>query len=297
NQESWNAISAYAKDQGLSVSCYSYLQATSESDFIPFLSQMGEDEMDIVIVPGSTISSVLEEVAINYPSTSYVAIASIEASNVVAVEFDHDSPMYLAGVTAALKAVAAQANKVGYIGYEESSLNEIAFKEGVAYVAPELEILSSYVGDSSVEDTQKVAHDLYNEGAYVIYADSSSNILGVYNETSTRRSNGEDVWLIDLSEELPVEGQYVSSVLIGISYDMGTVIRNCIKEKRALTLIKEGIKTIYMGNDTGYSLANTNNLSPEMLVTISEINEKIIHGEIVIGSSIVEIEEENTEKE
>ena len=106
NQESWNAISAYAKDQGLSVSCYSYLQATSESDFIPFLSQMGEDEMDIVIVPGSTISSVLEEVATNYPSTSYVALASIEASNVVAVEFDHDSPMYLAGVTAALKAVA-----------------------------------------------------------------------------------------------------------------------------------------------------------------------------------------------
>ena len=129
----------------------------------------------------------------------------------------------------------------------------------------------------------------------MIYNALNENYDGVFAETMLRRSNGEDVWAIDLDSS--VLDKYSSALLISTSLSMDTVVSNCIKDKKLGKLLKNLDRTIYLGDDTGYLLRNKNHLTPEILESFDLINGMIMKDEIVIGSSLIVEEEEDTEKE
>lgn len=293
NQGTWEGILAYAEENNLSSSCYSYLQSTSDADYVPFLSQMGDDGMDIIIAPGFLFIDSLNEVAPNYPDTAFVIVDDVvDQPNVVSALFNAQEPSYLVGVAAAMKAKAAGATKVGYVGgmeFDTIKAFEAGYREGVASVDPSIEVLYDYVGDFVSADLGKaLAQKQFNEGAYVIYQVAGAAGNGVIAEAKERREKGEDVWAIGVDKDQHTDGLLTdgtSAVLTSALKHAGAAAKEAI-ELEAAGKFPGGtslVATLTTGG-VGYTTTNTDAMTQDIVDACEAAAAKIKSGEIVVGT-------------
>lgn len=289
NQGTWEGIQYYAKKFELPADNISYLQSTSDADYIPNLTQFSEDKKDLMVAPGFLFEESLKKVAADFPDQKILFLdAVVEAPNVLNAIFAEHEGSYLVGVAAALKAQDAGKDTVGFVGgmdFDTIQKFEAGFEQGVLAVDPNMKVVIEYVGDfNKPEDGQTLAAKMYDSGVYVIYHAAGGSGNGVIKEAKDRVQNEEDVWAIGVDKDQYSEGIYegdksviLTSMLKGVDQAAYDVCKLVAMDKF------EGGTVVYDLKANGVGIpANNPNLKDEWVEKINEYADKIRSGEISV---------------
>ena len=297
NQSAWEGVLRYAAENGLTpdstnadgVACYSYLQSTSEADYVPNLSAMADNGVDLVMAIGYLFQEAIEEVAPKYPDTKFLFVDSVaDIDNVASAVYAAEEGSFLVGVAAALRAKAEGSNKVGFIGGMEGELIgafQAGFEQGVWAVDPEMEVYVDYAA-SFVDDAvgQTLAAKQYGAGVTIIYQAAGAAGNGVIKEAKERSADG--VWAIGVDKDQYSEGDLDD----GTSIILTSMIKRVDESTyQVINQVKDGtfaggILTFDLTNNgTGAELTPGRNLTDEEIAIIEEYAEKIKSGEIDVS--------------
>ncbi len=297
NQSTWEGIERFYADKGFDVEKAAFLQSSNEADYIPNLSTFADQKKDLIVAPGYYFGSPIAETANNFPEQKMLIIDGVleePKDNVVCAVFAQNEGSYLVGVATALKAQEAGKTKVGFIGGDEFSVIhefEAGFEEGVKAVDPNMEVVVEYA--MSFEDTgkaQTIASKMYDQGCYVIFHAAGGAGGGLFKEAIDRVKNGEDVWACGVDKDQYLDGIYdeegQKSVILTSMLKKVDVAAYNVAESVLNDEFKGGqVLTFNLQND-GVGLPKVNpNLKDEWIKVIDEYAQKIISGEIVVGST------------
>lgn len=291
NQGTWEGIVDYAKDAGLPDENIKFLQSTSDADYIPNLTTLAEDGMDLVVAPGFLFVDAITQFSADFPDQKILFIDQVvEAPNVANAIFAEHEGSFLVGVAAALKAQEAGKNKVGFIGgadFETIQKFESGFEQGVKAIDPDMEIVIQYAsGFDKAEEGQQIANNMYDNGVYVIYHAAGGTGNGAIKEAKDRREDDEDVWIIGVDKDQYDDGRYeggdVESVILTSMIKRVDQASYRIAELVAKGEFKGGTYT-YSLKDDGVDIPENNpNLKDEWVKQINEYKDKIKAGEIEV---------------
>ncbi len=145
NQGTWEGILNYANNAKLEESNYRYVQSNTDADYIPNLSLLADEKLDLIIAPGFLFKDSMTEAAASYPDQKFVIIDTVvDKPNVASAVFAEHEGSFLVGVAAALKAKEAGKDTVGFLGGMDFPLIqkfEAGFEQGVAAVDPNMKVL------------------------------------------------------------------------------------------------------------------------------------------------------------
>nr|WP_326168369.1 BMP family ABC transporter substrate-binding protein [uncultured Oscillibacter sp.] len=166
-------------------------ETSYESNFL----DVSEQDWDLIVCGTFSVSELAQEVAPQYPDKNYlifdvtVDFDKVTTGNMIGVSYYSNQGAFLSGVLAAKMLlqsgdarIDASRKILGFVGsMDTSGINDflVGYLEGVKYVDPDIQVLTSYVG--SFEDVTKcmeMTTQLYNQGAQIVYAPASQSILG-----------------------------------------------------------------------------------------------------------------------
>ncbi|HHT20981.1 MAG TPA: BMP family ABC transporter substrate-binding protein [Tissierellia bacterium] len=291
NQGTWEGLVAYKVGAKLEEENVKFLQSTSDADYIPNLTTLAEEGMDLVVAPGFLFEDAIKQFSTDFPEQKILFIdAAVDAPNVMNAVFAEHEGSYLVGVAAALKAQEAGKNKVGFIGgadFELIQKFEAGFEQGVKAIAPEMEIVIQYAtAFDKPEEGQTLASKMYDDGVYVIYHAAGGTGNGAIKEAKDRRENEEDVWIIGVDKDQYEDGIYsggdVESAIL-----TSMIKRVDLAAYRAAQAVADGTfeggTVEYKIKDEGVGIPAENpNLTDEWVNTINEYKDKIAGGEITV---------------
>lgn len=289
NQGTWEGIKYYGKKFELPESNLSFLQSTSDADYIPNLSQFSEDKKDLMVAAGFLFEEAIAKISTDFPDQKILFIdAVVEAPNVLNAIFAEHEGSYLVGVAAALKAQDAGKDTVGFVGgmdFDTIQKFEAGFEQGVLAVDPNMKVVIDYVGDfNKPEDGQTLAAKMYDAGVYVIYHAAGGSGNGVIKEAKDRVQNDEDVWVIGVDKDQFSEGVYADGKSVILTSMLKGVYQAAYDTCKLVAQDKfEGGTRLYdlKANGVGIPLENPN-LTDEWLKKIEEFGDKIRSGEISV---------------
>lgn len=226
------------------------IEISESSDYESNLIAMANDGYDLVIGGSTSFGEFITLHASEYPDVKFAVIDGMaEGENVVSAQFSFADGGYLAGVAAAELALDTSVpgidgkKAIGYVGgMDVPTLQSIerGFKEGVASVDPEIDVLSAYVGSFNDPVTAKeLSMAQFNQGVNVIMCPAGGSGLGIFEAAAN-----ENKYVIgfDVYEQGEYEEVYFTTVVRGIServYDIiesvtdgtfegGTVVTNTV---------------------------------------------------------------------
>lgn len=182
NDNANEGLQKAAQELGVEVKTFDFQQDTQDAN-IRTAAQAG---YALIIALGSENSSAVGTVAAEFPNTKFAIIdTTTEGANVTSVTFSELEGDFLAG---ALAALMSENGKVGYLGGADVLVIrriQFGFEQGVKYVDPETEIVAQNIGGkddfsgfAKPDDANKIAAQMFAEGADVIYAAAGGSTLG-----------------------------------------------------------------------------------------------------------------------
>lgn len=289
NQGTWEGIQYYAKKFELPEGNISFLQSTSDADYIPNLSQFSEDKKDLMVAAGFLFEEAIGKISTDFPDQKILFIdAVVEAPNVLNAIFAEHEGSYLVGVAAALKAQDAGKDTVGFVGgmdFDTIQKFEAGFEQGVLAVDPEMKIVVDYVGDfNKPEDGQTLAAKMYDAGVYIIYHAAGGSGNGVIKEAKDRVQNGEDVWVIGVDKDQYSEGVYADGKSVILTSMLKAVYQASYDTSKLVAQDKfQGGTRVYDLKANGVGIPAVNpNLTDEWVEKIQEFGDRIRSGEVTV---------------
>lgn len=291
NQGTWEGIVAYKNGAKLDDADVKFLQSTSDADYIPNLTTLAEEGMDLVVAPGFLFEDAIKQFSGDFPEQKVLFIdAVVEAPNVANAVFAEHEGSFLVGVAAALKAKDAGKNKVGFIGgfdFELIQKFEAGFEQGVKAVDPDMDITIQYAsGFDKTEEGQTIASKMYDDGVYVIYHAAGGTGNGAIKEAKDRREKEEDVWIIGVDKDQYDDGKYsggdVESAILTSMIKRVDLAAYRTAQAVAEGKFSGGIVTYSLKDDGVGIPAENPNLTDEWVKTIEEYKAKIAAGEIEV---------------
>jgi len=165
---------------------YLEFEITNESQREQALARMaGRGGADVVVAVGFGFTSPMEEIAPEYPDTSFTIIDSVvEEPNVRSVVFEEHEGSFLVGIAAAM---ASESGTVGFVGGMDIPLirNFLhGYRQGVAHADDGIEVVANMTGDTPAawNDPTKgaeLARSQFDRGADVVYHAAGGTGLGV----------------------------------------------------------------------------------------------------------------------
>lgn len=245
---------------------------------------------DIVFSEPYGFEELYTQYADKYPDTTIVCL-DMELENtkktISSYTFISEEGAFLAGVMAALITesdleLANEEKKVGFVGGNDIPVIKgfyKGFEQGVAYIDPEIEILSAYVGDFFDPIKGKTAaKQLYAQDVDIIFQAAGTSGQGVLEASSEENKYSIGV---DSNQNGLYPGHVVASMvkdLDGAVYDTFKLIINGEYEKDHLYTKGAGESGVYLAIDD-----YTKEIVPQTIIDqVLEIQEKIVSGEIKI---------------
>ena len=265
---------------------------------------VSEQDWDMIVSGTWSVKELAQDIAAEFPEKNYLIFdVSVDRDvvtegNMMGVNYYSNQAAFLSGALAAKMLesgdakIDASQKILGFVGsMDTANINDflVGYLEGIKYVDPEIKVVTSYVG--SFEDVSKcmeMTTQLYNQGAQVVYAPASQSILGAV--TAAQKS---DKYLIACDQDLYSElkesdPELAANGLSSSLKNVGESIYTSIKDW------KEGTKTLdqdyILGLDSGaVGLAKNDNYTAivpeEIQKFIDETEEKIISGEVAVGTA------------
>ncbi|PYE84775.1 BMP family lipoprotein [Pseudoroseicyclus aestuarii] len=182
NESAFNGASRWAEETGES---FAEVELQSEAQREQALRRFAEQGLNPIVTTGFSFASVLEQVAPDYPDTTFMIVDSVvDQPNVRSVVFDEHTGSYLVGVMAAM---ASESHTVGFVGGMDIPLIRkfaCGYAQGVKATDPEAEVLANMVGTTPAAWADPVrgselAQAQISQGADVIFAAAGASGIGV----------------------------------------------------------------------------------------------------------------------
>lgn len=286
NQSAWEGVQRFAEENGLQ-DCVSYLQSTTEADYVPNLSTFADEGKDLVIAVGYLFNEAITEVSANYPDTMFLFVDDVvDHENVESATFNAEQGSFLVGVAAGLTAMENGSKTVGFMGGMEGPIIgsfQAGYEQGVLAVCPDCKIYVDYA-DSYSDDAkgQQLAAKQYDLGATVIYQSAGNAGNGVIKEAKERG----DVWAIGVDKDQYQDGMKddgTSVILTSMLKRVDSATYSACTDMLNGTF-EGGTKVFNLSNDgVGAEVTSGRNLSDDVIAQINDYAEKIKSGEIEVS--------------
>ncbi|SHH28893.1 BMP family lipoprotein [Clostridium grantii] len=271
------------------------LESQSQDDYVPYLTQLAEDN-NLVFGVGFLMQSSVEEVATAAPDTNFGIIDSVvELPNVVSIGFKEQEGSFLMGVIAGKM---TKTNQVGFIGGIDMPLIqrfEAGFIAGVMSVNPEAAVKLmdrsnvAYTGAfDNPQAGQEAAKKLYSAGADVIFHASGACGLGLLQEAHEQRANGKDVWAIGVdSDQAAIVPEYADAILSSMMKRVDTATYD-VSKALIEGNFKGGEVVVYGLAEEGVGLAPTTdkNTPADVVALCESYKASIVKGDIVVPEDL-----------
>ena len=253
---------------------FDYRELKESETYEKGLTELVEEDHDIIVGLGFMVQTDLEKVAKKYPDQHFILIDAVsELENVTSITFKEDEGSFLTGVVAAL---ATKSNKLGFIGGDDVPLInkfEDGFIEGAKSVNPSITVEVKYAGDFGNDQLgAQIARDMIQKDVDVLYAAAGFTGVGMLKEAQANKVLAIGV---DTDQYFYAEKAVVTSMLKKVDTAMYQLAEQLIKDgKISEGHIELGIK------DNGIDLAPLRVVpfSEEQQQTIDDWKEKLISG-------------------
>lgn len=276
-------------------------ETSYESNFL----DVSEQDWDLICCGTFSTKELAQNTAVQYPEKDYlifdvtVDFDTVTTNNMLGLAYYSNQGAYLSGVLAAKMLLESEDERIdnsqktlGFIGsMDNSGINDflVGYLEGIKYVDPEIQVLTSYVG--SFEDVTKcmeMTTQLYNQGAQIVYAPASQSILGA--TTAAKNANkyliacDQDLYSQQVDSDPEMAAVILTSSLKNVGASLVTAVENLNNGSWEMG------NNYTLGLDSGaVGLAKNENylaIVPEGVQTaIEEIEAKVISGELEVPSA------------
>lgn len=282
-------------------------ETSYEGNFI----DVSEQDWDMIISGTWSVKELAQEIAVQFPDKNYIFFDGkvdydvVSTNNMMGVNYLSNEGSFMAGALAALmldsgdEKIDPEKRILGFVGSMDSpNINDflVGYIEGIKYIDPEIKLMTSYVG--SFEDVPKaleMTKQLYNQGAQIVFAPASQSILGAV--TAAADSNkyligcDQDIWAQVNESDPKTASVIISSALKKVGDSLFTAVSGfadgSMTADQNYTL---GLKSGAVG------LAENDNfvavVPEDIRAQLDSISEKVINGEIVVGTSFTMSTEE-----
>ncbi|GAA2242022.1 lipoprotein [Streptomyces ruber] len=289
NDAAYAGLERAKKEFGYETADIEPTEGEIDADKVQRLTSLARQGYNPVIGVGYAYGPAMEQVAAEYPDTTFGIVDSVvEGENVASLVFAENEASYLAGVAAAK---ATRTNTVGFVGGVDVPLIhkfEAGFTQGVEDTDPEVEVESQYLtqtaeegGFASPDKGKAAAEAQLEKGADVIYQAAGLSGQGVIEAAATRKK-----WAIGVdSDQYGQEAlaAYKEYILTSALKDVGGsvyALAKSVEDGKPLT----GTQTFDLEAD-GVGLAESNpefGKVPGLKDAVTKAKEAIIAGTIEV---------------
>lgn len=258
---------------------FDYREAT-DGDLEGALTELVEDDNDIVIGLGFSVKEAVEKVATEHPDQLFLLIdETSELENVITITFKEQEGSFLVGMIAAMM---SESNKVGFIGGVDVPLIHhfrAGFEQGVHYVKPDAEVFIDFAGTFDDADLGKqLATKQIQQGADFIYHAAGFTGFGALQTAQEQNILAAGV---DTDQFFVAEKAVVTSMVKKVDqavYDIAKMLHENGKIDATsfeLGLAEDGV---------GLAEIRVKSLTPEQEKMIEDATEKITSGQLTVNA-------------
>ena len=284
NQSAWEGLQRAAEDFGCEVD---YLESKVESDYVPNIDTMVDEDYDLIILVGYMMADALHDAAEMNPDQKFVIIddsTNSDLDNVTCLMFEQAQASYLVGLVAGM---TTETNNVGFVlGMSTAMMNEFGYGylAGVLDANPDATIQQYNVNSFGDSATAKTATtNMISKGADVVFHAAGGSGLGVIDACKEK-----GVWAIgvDSDQSSLAPKTILTSAMKRVDNGCYDAIKETIKDE-----LQNGV-VVYDLSMGGVDIApTTDNLSDEVLKAVEDAKQDIIDGKVVVPKTQEEFEE------
>jgi len=278
NEAAYNGAERWKAETG---GDYRDIEMQSAAQRVQFARRMAESGANPIVVMGFQNAPTLEEVAPDYPDTSFVLIDAVaDLPNVRSVIFAEHEGSYLVGMLAAM---ASESNTISFVGGMEIPLITAfacGYAQGAKAVNPDIEVIVNYTGNTPEAWNDpvrggEIARGQVSQGSDVVFAAAGGTGLGVLQAA-------EDAGVYSIGVDSNQNYLHPGSVLTSMLKLVDQAVYDAFSEGAGL---ETGIVTMDLAaGGVGYALDehNADLISAEMQEAVEAAREAIIAGETVV---------------
>jgi basic membrane protein A len=207
NQLAHEGATAASEDYELD---YSFIETTSETDYVPAIASCVDSGADIIVTVGFLLQTATAEAAAANPDIQFIGVDQDNSfltdapTNFVGLQFREDQSGFLVGVLAAAVADLQGSDTIGGVyGIDVPAVKRFrnGFEQGALFVHPEWVIGENILGvyaDSFIDEAQGVslAQQIIGEGATVIFGAG-----GPLGSAAIREAAAQGVYVIGVDRD------------------------------------------------------------------------------------------------
>ncbi|NAZ36631.1 BMP family protein [Rubellimicrobium sp. CFH 75288] len=278
NESAFNGAERWREETGQS---YAEFELTAEPQREQAIRRFAEQGHDPVIMVGFMSATPLEQIAPDYPETTFVIVdAVVDQPNVRSVVFNEHEGSYLVGMLAAM---ASETGTVGFVGGMDIPLIRkfaCGYAQGVKAVNPDATVLVNFTGTTPAAWNDpargsELTLAQISQGADVVYAAAGGTGVGVLQTAADRGILSIGV---DSNQNYLHPGQVLTSMIKRVD--------NAVYEAMAGGEgLETGVQVMGVANDgVGWALDEHNEalITEEMRAAVTEAEEKIASGELQV---------------
>jgi len=278
NEAAYGGAERWAEETGGS---YRDIEMQSEAQREQALRRLAESGSNPIVMTGFAFASTLEQVAGDYPDTTFAIIDGVvDEPNVRSIVFTEHEGSYLVGMLAAM---ASETDTVGFVGGMDIPLIRrfaCGYAQGVMDANPDAEVIVNYTGTTPAAWNDpvrggEITEAQISQGADVIYAAAGGTGVGVLQTAADA-----DILSIgvDSNQNHLHPGQVLTSMLKRVDnavFDAFTAGTDMETGVHVMDLAADGV---------GWALDEHNEdlITDEMREAVEAAEEDIISGEISV---------------
>ena len=261
---------------------YREIELSSEAQREQALRRFAEAGNNPIVMAGFAFSTVLSEVAKDYPDTRFAVIDGYvpDQSNVLNIGFTEHTGSYLVGMMAAMKSETGIVGFVGGMDIPIISRFGCGYVQGVKAVNPDATIIYNMTGTtpSAWNDPVKggeLTKAQVSQGADVVYHAAGGTGVGVLQAAA-------DAGILGIGVDSNQNYMHPGKVLTSMVKRVDTGVYDSFK---AGAYLAGGFATLSLGNG-GISYAmdehNAHLVSADMVAAVEAAKAKIVSGELAV---------------
>ena len=196
NELAWEGVKRAADTFGAEIKEIAAKPGDTDADREKHLTELADAGYYPIFAIGSTYAAPVAKVAPKYPGHWFGLVDddTVDAPNVIVIEFHVEQGSFLVGAAAAL---TSKTDNVGFIGAVQSPLlqtYEAGFTAGAKAASPDVRVQVAYLSQPPDDDgfsdpakARQIALGMYDSGADVIFAAASDSGNGVVQAAHDRR--------------------------------------------------------------------------------------------------------------
>ncbi len=278
NEAAFNGSERWAAETGGS---YRDIEISAEAQRVQFARRLAEAGANPVVVLGFANEPTLQEVAPEFPDTSFVLIdAVVDLPNVRSVIFAEEQGSYLVGMLAAM---ATETDTISFVGGMEIPLITAfacGYAQGAKAVNPDINVIVNYTGStpSAWNDPvrgSEIAQSQFSQGSDIVFAAAGGTGLGVLQAA-------EDAGLLSIGVDSNQNHLHPGSVLTSMLKLVDQAVFDAFSDGPGL---ETGVVRMDLASGgVGYALDehNADLITDEMQAAVEDAKAAIIAGELSV---------------